>query len=307
MKQTIKRMLSAVLAAVMALGLFAGFAATNVQATKQYGVFSGTIKTVNPVEANGNQTVFVESTDGQQANIIITPNTARVTGNAPAVGAGIIAIYDATAPMIMIYPPQYPALAVAIGMDGKSIKIDRFDKNGLSSDGSLVIRTSADTKIVTPDGKTYTGSLADKTLLIVYDIVLESYPMQTGPELVIVMNDIPAINAGDVGSKPIVVNGKTVKAPKAFLAKNGTVMVPLTSISKALGVKVVYFGNSSKAISFRVGRDSYKIPGQKERVSLGTPSVYKRGTVYVPLDFFTVVLYARTAVVTDTQIVIDKQ
>lgn len=276
------------------------------QVQKEFGSFSGMIKQLNEsATQKGTLIARVENADDSIADVIISPKTVRATDGKIAVSAQIVAFYDATAPMLMIYPPQYNAKVVAVLGEGQSITVDRFDKNMLSSDGSLKLNITKETKIVSESGKTFSGSLANRMLVVLYGIVLETYPMQTAPEKVIVLNEKPADTVGNVSKKPIVVNGKVIKVPKAYLNKQGVVMVPLNAIAKALGMKVVRnAGNGPSTITYKIGVDSYKTYLQAEPIKLGTAPVWRWGVTYVPLSFFEKVVQVDYAYVTDTQIVI---
>lgn len=140
---------------------------------------------------------------------------------------------------------------------------------------------------------------------MLYSIVLESYPAQTAPEKIIVLNEKPADTVGNVSRKPIAVAGKVIKAPKAYLNKQGVVMVPLKAIAKELGMRVVHnAGNAPSTITYKIGVDSYKTYLQAEPIKLGTAPAWRWGVTYVPLSFFNKVVQVEYAYVTDKQIVI---
>ena len=83
--------------------------------------------------------------------------------------------YNGNLPVIAIYPPQYTAVAVVKVDDGINVKLDKFDEELLSLDKQL--------RISVPEGFTK-EELVNKYLLIKYDIVRESMPLQTTPFLI---------------------------------------------------------------------------------------------------------------------------
>lgn len=146
-------------------------------------------------ERNGYKYMYVtseyEKGNVQESYFVISDKTV-VIGDIES-GVEVVGIYDARLPMLMIYPPQYPVLAVKAIEEGVSVKVDKFDNfmgDGrlLSEDRSLVINLGKDTPVLDSKGNSYTEDLMGKTLYIEYDIVLESYPLQTTPKVIIVLD-----------------------------------------------------------------------------------------------------------------------
>ncbi len=61
--------------------------------------------------------VSAENEKGDPAVIVISKDTRIINNNAIAIGASITCFYDANAPMIMIYPPQYSAAVVIVDQE----------------------------------------------------------------------------------------------------------------------------------------------------------------------------------------------
>lgn len=165
---------------------------SEVKEEKQYNFksFTGTIKTVTDFEGAKKDLkyVLVEDEEGREANIIVSKDTYIVNNENIGIGSVITGFYDANKPMIMIYPPQYNAEVVAVFSKHQNIKVDRFDKNLVSSDKSLKLNISKDTKIITEDGKTFKGNLSNKKLVVVYGVSTKSIPAQTAPTQIIVLS-----------------------------------------------------------------------------------------------------------------------
>lgn len=162
-----------------------------------FGSFGGTIteiaayyETDDKTERPGWYFVSVKDRDGQDGTIAITDKTFFATDAELTVGATIIGFYDMTAPMPAIYPPRYNAQVVAINLpDSESVKVDKFDDNLVSSDNMLRLNIADTTGITTQDGKSFDGSLADRTLVVFYTISTRSIPAQTTPDKIIVLSD----------------------------------------------------------------------------------------------------------------------
>jgi hypothetical protein len=81
--------------------------------------FTGVIINIEPYpaypvdEANENQLMItVQNGQGEIVNFITGPETYYVNHALLSIGDQITGFYDATAPVIMIYPPQYGALII---------------------------------------------------------------------------------------------------------------------------------------------------------------------------------------------------
>lgn len=276
----------------------------------RYGSFRGTVKEIRDhVTIEGGKVIYVESEAGEPAYVIITDETFILDNAEIEVGATITAYYDATKPMIMIYPPQYSAEVVVVEREDRNVKFDIFDGDLVSMDGSLKLNISEDTEIYMQDGTTYEGELVNKKLVVVYSIVRESFPAQTTPEKIVVLadnaEDAPLF---DISQMEIVVNDKVIQAPEAYTDEQGTVMVPLRAIAEALGYKVTWHNETrtitlGEDISLTIGKDLY-IKGD-DSLSLGTAPELVGDKTFVPLSFFKKVVQMNNAYVFEGQIVID--
>lgn len=159
--------------------------------TKVFDEVSGTISKIQKVydknkkEVKLQRLLTIKNNDGTSSKILINKNTCFVSGKLSTLKVnqrfiGYYVVSESTA-------KQHTAVAAAANLKEGILKVDRFDENLLSGDGSLVLHLSKQTKIVTPDGKAYKGSLNNKVLAVVYSIVQESYPGQTTPSKIIVL------------------------------------------------------------------------------------------------------------------------
>ena len=100
----------------------------------------------------------------------------------------------------------------------------------------------------------------------------------------------------DMEAALIVVNGEVIDAPKPFtdMSVNGALMLPLIPIAEALGYTVVDNGNEvviAPGTMVTEGVNSY-FRGREAPMELASAPVMRDGVMYVPWEFFHVVLNA---------------
>ena len=279
-----------------------------------FGSFRGTVTEISdftPVE--GAKFISLETEDKMPVNMIVSKDTYVVNNAEIKVGSTVTGYYNANAPMIMIYPPQYNPEVVVVEGEDYQVKVDVFNKDLVSSDNMLQLNISEDTKIVTQDGQPFKGELGDNKLVVIYTFSTKSIPAQTTPIQVTVLSEKQAgdtnqVPVGDVSKMPIIVQGKKLNTLAAYTNNNGVVMVPLRSVADALGFEVVWEGKSETirvgmAATLTMGKDYYTF-AKMAPIKLGTTPELIKGTTFVPLDFFTEVLQMDQAEVSEGQIVI---
>lgn len=129
----------------------------------------------------------VQNPDGNTVNFVITPATYFVDHSIISVGDPVIGFYDADAPVPLIYPPQYRAVVMARITQYQNVKVDFFDSQLISSDGTLKLLLSPFTRIIQENGQRYTGNPSNKNLTVVFGASTKSIPAQTVPYEIIVM------------------------------------------------------------------------------------------------------------------------
>ena len=292
--------------------------------TPRFGSFTGKVTEIQPLTdtdgkaQEGWYTVVVEKEDGALAHFRITPEAFALTDEPLAVGAEFTGYYDATLPMIMIYPPQYTPPVYAVDLeDPLNVSVDHFDKNLISSDNMLKLNLSDTTAVVTQSGETYKGELTDKNLAVVYDFITKSLPAQTTPITVVVLDaqDEPVPSGeetdGGVTAYPvkITVNGAFIDAPEPYFNEEQMVMVPLRAVAEALGHQVSWDNSLKKAtlnngIAVTLFKDSY-VNDKGETVKLGNAPETKNGSTYVPITFFREIIKMNNAYFFEGQVDID--
>lgn len=155
--------------------------------------FSGVITAIDnfliedPEQAGCLKLISVVNNEGSQVDFIVTPSTYFVDHVMVAVGDPVIGFYDANAPAPLIFPPRYQALVMARITPGRDVKVDYFNSQLVSSDGTLKLNISPATQIVLENGQAFTGNPANRDLIVVYGPTTRSIPAQTSPYQIVIM------------------------------------------------------------------------------------------------------------------------
>lgn len=156
--------------------------------------FSGTVTmisefsiTANDVDGGCYQMFEVENSRGDLVNFVVEPDTYFVDHVMVSVGDRVTGFYDGDAPVPMIFPPQYRAIVMAKDSPRQDVKVDFFNRNLLSSDGSLKLNISRDTQILLENGQMFNRNPANRYLIVVYSATTRSIPAQTTPSQIIVL------------------------------------------------------------------------------------------------------------------------
>ena len=291
-----------------------------------FSSFTGIVKEINDFEGEEqSKFVLVENAEGQVANLVVSEGTFFINDNEITVGAEVTGYFRSNAPAIMIYPPQYNVSVVAVDLDESTlIKVDRFDENLLSQDQSLLLNITDDTKIVTQGGQALEeADLANRKLIVFYDVATRSMPAITIPNKIVVMYEIaehpiatideeeylPEVPI-DVSSWYIIVEGQIITG-NGFTNEEGAVMVPLRVIAEALGFEITWEWSAAERkvmldgeITLRIGETTYY--NQSVAIELPfAPELVGGTTTYVPLQFFRIVAGMNNAYAFEGQIVIN--
>lgn len=193
-------------------------------------------------------------------------------------GMKFTAYIDASKPMILIYPPRYsPEVIIANTEEVGTVQLDQFDENFLNKNKDLVVNLNDQTSITNLAGKKLTPKeMIHKNVLIFYEVVLESFPMQTGPSKVIVLDP----SAEELVNQIVERDNYEV---------NGVKMIPLRLIAEQLDYKVEYSSKvailSKGAVSFTITIGSKKYGYNKAlRTFSEAPALLEYGKTYVPIE-----------------------
>lgn len=159
---------------------------------KSFLMFQGTITDIQPAGNGGrgggcSQFITLETEDGNVVNFVVTADTFVVNFESLFVGMEAMFFYDGDAPVPLIYPPQYMAVAAAEVIPGQSVMVSFFNRNLVAEDRSLQLNLDANVPVRTVNNQIFTGSPANRYLLVVYDRTTRSIPPQTTPIQVVVL------------------------------------------------------------------------------------------------------------------------
>jgi len=344
----IKRLLSVITAAIIFVATANSAKATEtaeeVQYIPNFISFSGIIKRIEVPETEDvgfTKIIFAENSEGSETAFRITDNTYFVTNNEAEIGAEIIGFYDGRAPMALIYPPKPEASVIAIDMEeDKFIKVDRFNEDLLSDDGSLRLNIGPDTEIILQNNETFDGDMTNRALVVIYSEVAYGRPAQTTPEKVTVLferavhpihiltdEELAGIENGIGMAEPIPplltltnedlmllaqssqdltirLNDVELNGPQPFVNDNGVFMLPVRAVAEAMGLHVEWFDDTR---TVQVGIGASFIVGydsysraRMAPMELGTASILRDDRAFVPLEFFTEIIGANVSFEVDS-------
>lgn len=181
----------------------------------------------------------------------------------------------------------------------------------LNTNGDMIVTVTKDTPITpfkTKQIVSYKDIQPGTKLFVYYDIVLESYPGQTGAtKVVLVGTEAEAVKM----PTKIMINGKAIDLGKlTIVERGGNYMVPLKAVSSALGfslkwdakTKTASIDNGVAKTSLSLGQDSY-FKASSKAIGLTAPFAYGaapeiiKGSLYVPVKLFNL-LYSNEETVT---------
>ncbi|MDW8801497.1 hypothetical protein P8V03_10065 [Clostridium sp. A1-XYC3] len=129
----------------------------------------------------------LESKDVGPVNFVISTETYFVDHKVVDVGDEVTGFYDANAPAILIYPPQYPAIVIAKDTEYEKVAVDYFDNQLISSDGNLKLNIAPSTEIILTNDQPFNRYPGNRNLIVVYGPTTKSIPAQTTPYKIIVL------------------------------------------------------------------------------------------------------------------------
>ena len=162
---------------------------------KRFESVTGTIVDMVPTRIGnrraGGCMVFVtlEDLDGNTVNFMMTPATFVVDFETLSVGMNCTFWYAADAPVPLIYPPQYSAVAAAQVKNGRFVDVGYYNTFMVNEDQTLQLNMDASVVIRTTNNQYFQGSPANHNLVVVYSSSTRSIPAQTTPAKVYVLCD----------------------------------------------------------------------------------------------------------------------
>lgn len=283
----------------------------NEEKQAQFLAVKGIIESISDHGTDGAmKKIAVEVEKDQIIHMIVSDDTYFIDEKELEEGMEIVAFYDAFKPVILIYPPQYHAEVIAVAEEGRNLKTDRFDHDLVSYDGMLKLKSSEETEVVLEDGTPYDGELAERNLVVIYDVSTRSIPAQTTPRKIIVLPEEEAVEQAPEGESPELLheeelNGQpanpvfetpardeaipVLESIEALETEEGHTLVPLRETAEKLGYLVFWRADDQ---TVRLGRDISITIGerivhkQSERIELETYATMIDDITYVPASFF---------------------
>ncbi|HAN20153.1 MAG: hypothetical protein A2Y15_03310 [Clostridiales bacterium GWF2_36_10] len=102
-------------------------------------------------------------------------------------GDNIIAFYDSSLLVPLIYPPQYRAVVISRNMRFKFVKVGRFNRELISDDGNFKLNLRPDTKIIMRNNQDFLCNIYGRDVAVVYSVSTKSFPAQITPIEIIVL------------------------------------------------------------------------------------------------------------------------
>ena len=157
----------------------------------RFSPIEGLVTSVTPHQSGNTYSyctllVYIRTRYQEDYQVLVSSSTFVLDQKPIQQGDTIIAFYDTTAPMPLIYQPQYQAVAVVFPQRGEYAMFDYFDRNLRNSDNSLVLNLSGSTAMQLPNGQYYMGVPGGQYLLVLYSATTRSIPAQTTPHRIVI-------------------------------------------------------------------------------------------------------------------------
>lgn len=130
--------------------------------------------------------IGMTSEDQGPINIVLPSNVYVLNSRPLQIGDRVTFFYDSQAPVPLIYPPQYRAVAAAHTPNGTNAYLDVFNSMYANTDNTLILNISGNTPVYLPNGQIFHGDLSNKLLLVIYGATTRSIPAQTSPDQIVV-------------------------------------------------------------------------------------------------------------------------
>ena len=159
----------------------------------RFGSVRGVIVDMVPARMGGRRAdgcmifVNVEDMDGNTVNMVLTPATYVVDFETLSVGMMCTFWYRADAPMPLIYPPQYNAVAAAREKNGRMVDVGDYNADLVNEARTLQLNMDGSVDVRTTNNQYFQGSPANHSLVVSYGNSTRSIPAQTTPSKVVVL------------------------------------------------------------------------------------------------------------------------
>lgn len=148
----------------------------------------GTIVSIRPQPGDCGSQMMALTTDNGPVNFLLTSDTHVIDSTRLRPGMRVVAYYDSSRPVPLIFPPQYQAVLVAVLRPGEQVLLSRFDRNLVAQGQALRLNVAPTTSVRTLNGQTFTCRLGGQNLLVFYSNTTRSIPPQTTPRKIVVLS-----------------------------------------------------------------------------------------------------------------------
>ena len=165
----------------------------SINQSAAYGSFTGRIVEMLPHGVNGlnssgcSMLVTVEAEENNITNFVVNPSAYVVDFVTLEVGMECTFWYSLNAPAVLIYPPQYPAVAVAQVKDDRMVEVAYFDEELVNDKKTRKLNLEEGQTIYTTNNQKYLCGPSGKDLVVEYGFTTRSIPAQTTPMKVVVL------------------------------------------------------------------------------------------------------------------------
>lgn len=152
----------------------------------------GTIEEIRPFPSSSSDNsscdliIIVYQENGEEVHLVVSQDTYILNAVMLRPGDLITAFYNSNAPVPLIFPPQFRAVAIASRPSYETVVLDYFDSDLMNSGGTLRLSPSAETIVVTANGQWYPENPGNHFLMAVYTMSTRSIPAITVPVQIIV-------------------------------------------------------------------------------------------------------------------------
>lgn len=201
-------------------------------------------------------------------------------------GDKVMAIYTSHTPMALSYPGQMTPMMIIVKNSENNLKLDKFNEELVSSDGSLKLVINETTKLEAYKTKQLIAEkdLLNKELLVIYGATTRSIPAQTLADGVVKVIVMPSLE--ETKKEQTQPNMNSTVDNKGNKATTHT-KIAISKEAKSMGYKVnwnpktkiVVLAKGEDVIEIFVGTTKYKINGMEKTAT--TPSILEKGATYV--------------------------
>lgn len=155
----------------------------------QFHAFTGKVMDISTMGKDDGCTkmIALQNQEGTLVNFVLSPGTYVLNQEMLAIGDHVTGYFNANAPTIMIYPPQYPALVMVKENPNYNVKVSYFNNQLISQDQQLKLNIHPQTKIATANGQSFDKNPTNQNLIVIYGPSTKSIPAQTTPYQIIVL------------------------------------------------------------------------------------------------------------------------